>query len=197
MSAGEPGPRDHLVTSRLWRVLNGLDGDVIDEIALDPAEAPQRLARHVMDELRRELAASDDPSDTQAGLVNAVLGNVLADSADAEVLIPARILRGIKDRSPLGDVVPLAPLPATPFGQSDLLVNAEGQPNVGSELRAELATADAVDLICAFVIWSGVRHLHEALAELVAARWAHPRDHDHVHGRHREAGGRRARRARR
>ena len=120
-----------------------------------------------MDELRRELAASDDPSDTQAGRVNAVLGDVLADSADAEVRLPARILRGIKDRSPLGDVVPLPPLPATPFSQSDLLVNAEGQPNVGSELRAELATADSVDLICAFVIWSGVRHLRDALAAVV------------------------------
>jgi superfamily II DNA or RNA helicase/HKD family nuclease len=73
------------------------------------------------------------------------------------------VLQGIKGRSPLGDVVPLPPPPATPFSQSDLLVNAEGQPNVGSELRAELATADSVDLICAFVIWSGVRHLRDAL----------------------------------
>ena len=45
-------------------------------------------------------------------------------------------------------------------------MNAEGQPNVGSELRAELASADSVDLLCAFVIWSGVRHLREALARV-------------------------------
>ena len=51
--------------------------------------------------------------------------------------------------------------PATPFSQSDLLVNAEGQPNIGSELKAELGSADSVDLICAFVIWSGVRHLRD------------------------------------
>jgi hypothetical protein len=31
-------------------------------------------------------------------------------------------------------------------------VNAAGQPNIGSELKAELASADRVDLICAFVI---------------------------------------------
>ena len=83
---------------------------------------------------------------------------------DAEVALPARVLHGIRSRSPLGDVVPLPPLPATPFSQSDLLVNAEGQPNIGSELRAELASADSVDLLCAFVIWSGVRHLRDALA---------------------------------
>ncbi len=121
-----------------------------------------------MDELRRELAAHEDPSDDEAGRVNALLAGAIRDSSDAEVLVPARLLRGIKGRSPLGDVLPLPPLPATPFSQSDLLVNAEGQPNVGSELRAELASADSVDLICAFVIWSGVRHLRDALAAVTA-----------------------------
>ena len=89
------------------------------------------------------------------------------DWAQTEVVVPARVLSGIKARSPLGQPVDLPPLPATPFSQSDLLVNAEGQPNIGSELKAELATADSVDLICAFVIWTGVRHLRESLAEVV------------------------------
>lgn len=160
----DPGPRDHLVTRRLERDLRRLTAEVIDEAPLDGAEAPERLARHVMDELRRELAADDDASADQASRVNTLLAGAIGDGTDAEVLIPPRLLRGIKARSPLGDVLPLPPLPATPFSQSDLLVNAEGQPNVGSELRAELASADSVDLICAFVIWSGVRHLRDALA---------------------------------
>jgi len=149
--------------------LRGIGPDAIDEIPLDAAEAPERLARHVMDELRRDLVADEQASDEQAGRVNALLGSAnVADRTDAEVLLPARLLRGIKARSPLGDVIPLPPPPATPFSQSDLLVNAEGQPNVGSELRAELATADSVDLVCAFVIWSGVRHLRDALAAVAA-----------------------------
>ena len=57
MSATEPGPRDHLITRRLGRDLRGLAPDVIDESPLDAAEAPDRLARHAMDELRREFAA--------------------------------------------------------------------------------------------------------------------------------------------
>lgn len=168
MGATDPGPRDHLVTRRLEHALRDLAADLIEQSPLDEAEAPERLARHVMGELRRELAAHEDPSDDQAGRVNALLAGAIRDGSDAEVLVPARLLRGIKGRSPLGDVLPLPPLPATPFSQSDLLVNAEGQPNVGSELRAELATADSVDLICAFVIWSGVRHLRDALAAVAA-----------------------------
>jgi superfamily II DNA or RNA helicase/HKD family nuclease len=118
-----------------------------------------------MEELRRELDADDDSTDGRAARVNDLLRGAIGEG-DAELALPARLLQGIKGRSPLGDVIPLPPLPATPFSQSDLLVNAEGQPNVGSELRAELATADTVDLICAFVIWSGVRHLRDALADV-------------------------------
>jgi superfamily II DNA or RNA helicase/HKD family nuclease len=164
MAATDPGPRDHLITRALERNLSVLDTEVLDEQPLDAADAPNRLARHAMGELRVALDG-EESADAQAERVNALLrGFDQSDELDSEVALPARVLQGIKGRSPLGDVVPLPPAPATPFSQSDLLVNAEGQPNVGSELRAELATADSVDLICAFVIWSGVRHLRAALA---------------------------------
>jgi superfamily II DNA or RNA helicase/HKD family nuclease len=164
MGTTDPGPRDHLVTRALERALTDLDAELVDEHPPDAAEAPDRLARHAMAELRVNLDG-EDSADVQAERVNEIVRTFAdGDQPDAQVSLPARVLQGIKGRSPLGDVVPLPPPPATPFGQSDLLVNAEGQPNVGSELRAELATADSVDLICAFVIWSGVRHLREALA---------------------------------
>ena len=164
MGTTDPGPRDHLVTRALERALTALDAELLDEHPLDPSEAPDRLARHAMAELRVNLDG-EDSADAQAERVNSIVRTFAdGDEPDPQVSLPARVLQGIKGRSPLGDVMPLPPPPATPFSQSDLLVNAEGQPNVGSELRAELATADSVDLICAFVIWSGVRHLREALA---------------------------------
>ena len=55
-----------------------------------------------------------------------------------------------------------------PLSTSDLLANAEGQPNIGSELRLELESADSVDLLCAFVIWSGVVRLREPIEGLIA-----------------------------
>ena len=168
MASTDPGPRDQLITRSLERKLRGLDEEIRIEEALDTAEAAGRLARHAMEELRRRLDG-EEPSDQKADRVNRVLREFGGDTENsAEVALPARVLQGIRRRSPLGEVIPLPPPPATPLSQSDLLVNAEGQPNVGSELRAELATADSVDLICAFVIWSGVRHLREALAEVAA-----------------------------
>ncbi len=124
-----------------------------------------------MDEIARQLAADDSTADAQTARLNDLLRRVVTDEDDwaqTELVVPARVLSGIKPRSPLGQPVDLPPLPATPFSQSDLLVNAEGQPNIGSELKAELATADSVDLLCAFVLWRGVLHLREPIADVIA-----------------------------
>jgi hypothetical protein len=72
MASLEPGPRDHLITLSLRRSLDDLDPEVIDEGALDAAEAPDRLARHAAGELRRDLAG-DDSADGQAERTNAAL----------------------------------------------------------------------------------------------------------------------------
>ncbi|MCA1791776.1 MAG: DUF3427 domain-containing protein [Thioalkalivibrio sp.] len=44
-----------------------------------------------------------------------------------------------------------------PLSQHDLLVNARGEPGLAAELKRELASADRIDLIVAFVRWYGVR----------------------------------------
>ena len=134
----KPGPRDHLITRALERLLQQLGAEFRQDVALDPAEGPGRLARHAMAEIARQLAADESTADAQAARLNDLLRRIVTDEDDwaqTEVVVPARILSGIKPRSPLGQPVDLPPLPATPFSQSDLLVNAEGQPNIGSELE--------------------------------------------------------------
>ncbi|MFD6426522.1 DUF3427 domain-containing protein [Streptomyces sp. NPDC060198] len=54
--------------------------------------------------------------------------------------------------------------PATPLSDTALITNAPEDPSLGFELRSELATADRVDLLCAFVKWHGLRVLEQALA---------------------------------
>ena len=58
--------------------------------------------------------------------------------------------------------------PETPLSESALLTNAPGEPNLGNELRKELASADRVDLLCAFVKWTGLRILETVLRDLRA-----------------------------
>lgn len=56
--------------------------------------------------------------------------------------------------------------PQTPLSDAALLTNARGEPSLGSELRAEIDTADEVDLLCAFVKWHGLRLLEPELRRL-------------------------------
>ncbi|PAZ10887.1 helicase [Streptomyces sp. SA15] len=53
--------------------------------------------------------------------------------------------------------------PLTPLSETALITNSPEDPSLGSELRAELATADRIDLLCAFVKWYGLRVLEDSL----------------------------------
>jgi hypothetical protein len=64
----------------------------------------------------------------------------------------------------------VAPLGA--LSASDLLVNARHEPGLAHALSHEIPSADAIDLLCAFIRWHGLRLLedHDA-AELVDDKW--------------------------
>lgn len=56
--------------------------------------------------------------------------------------------------------------PTTPLSDFALLTNSKDDPNLAAELRAEIESANTVDLLCAFVRWTGLRLLHPALEQL-------------------------------
>jgi superfamily II DNA or RNA helicase/HKD family nuclease len=160
----QPGPRDHLLTREIERLLRAVDPSLVERAPLDATEAPSRLARHLARVIERELGSQGGADAVrQATTVNQLIPD------DERLVLPPEVWTGLR-RAPigLGDRPVAVPTPQTALSVSDLLVNADGQPNIGSELRAELASADSVDLICAFVIWSGVVQLREALADVVA-----------------------------
>ena len=106
MGVTDPGPRDHLITRRMRRVLASLDPMLRGDEPLDPAEAPTRLARHAMEELRRQLS-SIYAADDQAALVNDLLARAASDDLDdVELALPARVLLGIRRRSPSRGTLP-------------------------------------------------------------------------------------------
>lgn len=103
MDPDVPGPRDHLITRALERRLAALESELRAEQPLDPAEGPERLARHAMVQIRGDLEDLET-ADEQAGRINEILETFVDEEArDAQVELPPRLLTGIKGRSPLGD----------------------------------------------------------------------------------------------
>ena len=110
--------------------------------------------------VHHRLRATRD-ADERIALVNRLV-EVLS-GADEAVVAPATQLMSVL--SPPGPgVLTISSRPATPLSEASLLTNATGEPSLGAELRAELDSADEVDLLCAFVKWHGLRLLEPELA---------------------------------
>ena len=56
--------------------------------------------------------------------------------------------------------------PTTNLSDSALLTNGKDDPNLAAEIRVEIESADSVDLLCAFILWTGIRLLEPALEGL-------------------------------
>ncbi|MDF9717248.1 DUF3427 domain-containing protein [Nocardioides sp. ChNu-99] len=137
--------------------------DLLATVAsVDPADEPHVIAQHVASLLERRLEAIRDPAD-RVDLVNAVIE--LVDAAET-VQRPTRQLHAMAPAQGPQRNLTVSPRPATPLGAAALLTNAHDEPSLAGELRAELGSADSVDLICAFVRWHGLRLLEDALAEV-------------------------------
>ena len=84
---------------------------------------------------------------------------------DDEVADPIELLFALRDpteaRLGTGEIE----RPKLPLGQSDLLINGPRDLAIGHEIRSELASATAVDVIVSFVKWTGVRVIKPELEE--------------------------------
>ena len=160
MANGElqPGRYDAVVDRALDERIAPL-GDRVTLGDLDRAEQPTRLATHVTAALARVLG--DLESGERLALVNDLVARI--GEAQATVTEPPRLLQAVTDRP--ADGPPQAP--DIPLSQHDLLVNARGEPHLAAELKKELASADRVDLIVAFVRWYGVRLIVDELQAAV------------------------------
>lgn len=141
---------------------------------VDEPEAAALLSEHVGRVLQRALRAPGfgDNLERQLQLCNLLLNAIggadthLAgfrqDTLDAANLLLAVLAPG---EGRLADAQ--APRrPNTPLSQDALFVHAPREPALAAELRRELESADRVDLLCAFVVWSGVRVLMDELRRL-------------------------------
>jgi len=166
-----PGLRETLLTPRVVAALeDGATGDLIPERgALAAAEASDRLSRHVGRVLAQAIESLGERERAREGvrLAREVLRelNDLIDGvnlADEIPLDPGEVLHAVLRRRPDGEPEPIE-RPLTPLLDTTVFTNAPGEPAVGHELRAEVHSADAIDVVIAFIRWSGIRPLLDTL----------------------------------
>ena len=175
------GLYEHLVTTALDGRLAGAAelGRVLRE-PIDPDDAPELLGRYVGALTRQALRAHSKAGGRDAGAqlgaqiatVNKIvglLGELLPGEVGDEDTVTAahELLLAVAGGSALPGEQVFPGRPVVPLSSSALFAN-RGRERIGHALLSELESADRVDLICAFIKWSGLRLLRDRLADLTA-----------------------------
>jgi len=165
------GLYEALVTERTQSLLAQLPLPVLRE-PLDASEAPDRLAMHLARVVERALASVDEKVRVDVGLrlarelVAAVAATTdkcwAGETPAAEGDATGAILRAVMGHRPDGAADEL-PAPLTPLLDTALLTNAPGEPRVGRQLLTEIPSSDRIDVVMAFVRFSGVAPFLEAI----------------------------------
>ncbi len=172
MEALGPGIYELLVTEELRARLSALRGLVAEQRGLHPAEAADRLAWHVSRELERALRDLGEADRVAVGVQVARalldrLGELLAGRLPPDPGVrpvePGTVLHAVAARNPDGTAAAV-PAPLIPVLDTTLLTNAPGEPALWSQLRSEIASADGIDVVMAFIRHSGIVPLRDVLA---------------------------------
>jgi superfamily II DNA or RNA helicase/HKD family nuclease len=159
-----------LITESLRARLRELGDDLeTRRLPLRAADAADRIALHLGRLIQRALSAVTDDERVEvgvalAGRLIAQIGAPISTSGTASELLdtPASILRAVLARLPDGRTETIDE-PLIPLLDTALLTNAPGEPRVGSQVLAEIHSADRIDLVMAFIRRSGMRPLLDAL----------------------------------
>ncbi len=171
-----PGIYERLVTNDLQLRLTELDATLVDRDPLDPGDAYEILARHLTALACRALRSV--PGDDAAAVARqVVIANQIAEAiialapeigSDSDLVGETRdVLQAISAPTDMPGPVQFPVRPKVPLSISALLVNGRDQPRIGVEVQKELASADRVDLLCAFIKWYGVRVLEEHIDSFI------------------------------
>ncbi len=129
-------------------------------------DLPVVLARHFRDEIER--AVRSLPAVERAKRARELSASVIEHLAGLVDIETGAQIRGQLPTDPLQRLLALhrgavPERPSTPLSMSTLLTRNRAEPALGHELAREIATADRIDAIIAFVTIGGVRTISDSL----------------------------------
>jgi superfamily II DNA or RNA helicase/HKD family nuclease len=161
------GLYDQLIDALLGERITSLEANRVRASieAVDPAELPDRVGEAIGDWAREALAAtsSGDRANAAVQVSAAVLNTIAALRPDAvgesrRLIEPVSRLVAIERLAPTDEPIRIGQ-PLTPLRDTVLMTNARDQPAVGHEIKAEIESADQIDVVLAFIRWTGIRDL--------------------------------------
>ena len=144
---------------------------------IDKAEASKVLAQYLVDVVQKGLDnVLDNGGDlsAQIALTNQIVSliqNTTKEADFASLGVDQRaeqllaLLREADPRLAVGTTAADLSRPETSIAQSSLFTGAVHEPQMYTELKKEIASADCIDMLVSFIKWSGLRLLMDELRE--------------------------------
>ena len=175
----EPGLYEQIVNKQIQSEIQNKADDLKQVEKIDKAEASEILARYVSEVVYKALERVSDEEhlDEKIQLVNKLVSMISDEESMSdlkELLVTdnaEQLLALLSEDDPMykigqkkaKDIV----RPDTSMARSSLFTGAIHEPQMYSELKKEMETADQIDMLVSFIKWSGLRLLFNELKAFV------------------------------
>ena len=172
-----PGLYEQVINTALNRELSEIPDARKSVAPIDKAEASKVLSQYLADVVQEGLEnVVDNGGDisAQIGLVNQIvtlIQNATQEADFAMLSVDQRaeqllaLLREQDPRLAVGKTAAALSRPETSIAQSSLFTGAIHEPQMYTELKKEIVSADRIDMLVSFIKWSGLRLLMDELRE--------------------------------
>lgn len=173
------GIYEEIITHKLKTELEKIHNESfeIGKEKLDVEEARKMLSSYISHVTRRALKfVRDNEKDDKVALLNqinlcnefiTILSETFGDQEFEALKISeeAEVLTSIYSKINTTASIQKTPVirPVTPISQSSLFTGSNYEPNMLGELKKEIVSSDAMDMLVSFIKWSGLRCIIEEL----------------------------------
>ncbi len=171
-----PGLYEQVINKRLNEELLKIPAARQAKGAIDQADASKVLTQYISEIVQQglDIVGENGKVSAQIALINQIVGLIQSETNNEELsefTIAERaeqLLALLKENDPrliLGQEAKDIERPETSMVQSSLFTGAIHEPQMYSELKKEIRSADRIDLLVSFIKWSGLRLLMDELRE--------------------------------
>lgn len=171
------GLYEQVINNQLSNELDKIEEARKKVAPIDKAEAAKVLSQYLADVIQKGLDNISDKSgdiSAQITLTNRIIDLIQHTTNEADFaamgvdLRAEQLLALLRDRDPLlaaGKTASAMIRPETSIAQSSLFTGAIHEPQMFTELKKEIVSADRIDMLVSFIKWSGLRLLIDELRD--------------------------------
>ena len=173
----QPGLYEQVINTALNSELSEIPDARKSVAPIDRAEASKVLAQYLADVVQKGLEnVLDNGGDisAQIGLANQIVDLIQNTTKEADFAAlgvdrrAEQLLALLREQDPrlaVGKTAADLSRPETSIAQSSLFTGAIHEPQMYTELKKEIVSADHIDMLVSFIKWSGLRLLMDELKE--------------------------------